>query len=272
MSPRVDIAIVGGQKCGTTTLYRSLARHSGIFAPAAKESRAFTLNDDARDAALDALYADQSNRRGLHAYAHAWSVDSAIASMYRHNPDMQVIALTREPVERIWSAYRFAVDNGWETLGLADALAAESARRQGTRIEQFELQYVQNSHYEGHIARLHHHFPTSNVHVLDMATLQDASSTALAPLLRALALEPDTLPPLPSQNAASNSKSATLQRWILGESPLKRLVRRTASPHWKTRIHQHLTAPVLSWNRRPAAPSQLTDDARALITAALDAS
>ncbi len=272
MSVRVDIAIVGGQKCGTTTLYRSLARHSALFAPAAKESRAFTLDDDARNAALQALYAEQGNRRGLHAYAHAWSLDSAIAAMYRHNPSMQLVALTRDPVERIWSAYRFAVANGWETLPLADALAAESGRRQGTRIEQVELQYVGNSRYDAHLAALHRHFPKTQVHVLQMTALGDASSTALAPLLQALELDTETLAPLTSQNTASNAKSATLQRWILGESLLKRLVRQTVSPHWKTRIHQHLTAPLLSWNREPAVPSVLTQDARALISAALDAS
>jgi hypothetical protein len=272
VSARVDIAIVGGQKCGTTTLYRSLARHPSIFAPNAKESRAFTLDDDARDTALQALYSGQGNRRGLHAYAHAWSMDSAITSMYRHNPAMHLVALTRDPVERIWSAYRFAVANGWETLDLADALAAESGRRQGTRIERVELQYVRNSQVQMHVARLHRHFPESNVHVLKMADLGDASGDTLTALLTALGLEGQALAPLPAQNTASNPKSTRLQRWILGESRLKRWVRHTVPPHIKSRIHQHLTAPVLSWNRLPAAPSVLTDDARALINAALDPS
>jgi hypothetical protein len=270
VSARVDIAIVGGQKCGTTTLYRSLARHPDITAPTAKESRAFTLDDDARDAALDVLY--PTGKRTLHAYAHAWSLDSAIASMYRHNPAMQLIALTRDPVERIGSAYCFAVANGWETLALADALAAESDRRQGTRIERVELQYVGNSSYDKHITRLLQYFPRAQVHVLETTALGDGSSTALAPLLQALGLHNATLPPLPSQNTASFTKNAALQHWILGDSLAKRFVRRTLSPRLKSRIHQHVTAPVLSWNRRSAPPHILTDEARALINAALDAS
>lgn len=272
MSVRVDIAIVGGQKCGTTTLYRSLARHPQVFAPAAKESRAFTLSDSERDAALSALYTEQSTPFALHAYAHAWAIDRAVASMYRHNPSMKLVALTRDPVERVWSAYRFAVANGWERLPLEEALAAEVDRRRGTRIERVELQYVRNSRYDEHIARLHRYFPAASVHVITMSQLGDASDSALAPLLRALGLQTEGLPPLPAQNTASNTKSAALQRWILGESTLKQAARRAIPPRWKARIHTHVTAPILLWNRVAAPPAALSDDARALITAALDAS
>lgn len=260
---RIDAAIIGGQKCGTTSLYRALAQHADVFAPSAKESRAFTLDDDARDRTLRHRYRHAS-RLTLHAYAHAWAVPGVMSSMYRHNPNMRLVALTRDPVDRVWSAYHFARKNGWETLDIHAALAAEHARRGGSRIERVELQYVANSRYDVLISGVVDVFGAEALRVVPMTQLGEMSSVQLAPIYDHLGLPAAEQPGHRRQNVASTPRFAPVHRLALGESSIKRWARSVLPTPLKQRIHQHLVGPVLRWNTvhapLPAVPDAVRDD------------
>jgi len=261
---RVDAAIIGGQKCGTTTLFHALARHPGVNAARAKESRAFLLPPRPRQAALNSLFDDQDGLT-LHAYAHAWSKPAAIHAMWEHNPAMRLIALTRPPVERVWSAYQFARRNGWESLPLGDALAAEASRSTGDHIEATELQYVANSRYDALIQNVAKVFPAEQLLVLSLDALADADTHALAPILSHLGLADANLSPLPRKNTASTTRIGALHRMALAESLPKRVARTLLPPRLKGAIHQHITHRLLRWNTVQTPPKPLPSEDRALI-------
>ena len=178
--------------------------------------------------------------------------------------------MTRDPVERVWSAYNFAVANGWESLSLADALAAEDRRRHGSHTERVELAYVYNSRHDAHIARIQRYYPESQVHVLTLSQLADASGRTLAPLLQQLELPSVALPALPPQNTAMTPKSVRLQRWVVGESRVKRALRATIPARWKVGFHKHISTSLLSWNRTVSTPRPMSPADRALNHAALE--
>ena len=58
-----DFLIIGGQRCGTTTLYQALSRHPSIAPPLRKEPQYFTLHADKGDGLYRAHFPTNGQRR-----------------------------------------------------------------------------------------------------------------------------------------------------------------------------------------------------------------
>ncbi len=72
--------------------------------------------------------------RGEASVWYLYSKDVA-QSIYEFNPDAKIIIALRDPVEMVYSLFRFAIKTGSETIrSFRDALAAEPARSRGERL------------------------------------------------------------------------------------------------------------------------------------------
>lgn len=139
-------AVIGAQKAGTTSLFRYLAHHQDVTAPRLKEIHFFDLH-----------YA-----KGMRWYAAHFPVRRGAftgeASPYylfhprvpermaRHLPDIKLIALLRNPVDRAWSHYNYEVQYGTERLGFREAL-----ERERRVIEQETARLLRNDRYVSHV-------------------------------------------------------------------------------------------------------------------------
>lgn len=129
-----DFIIGGAPRSGTTWLCHLLARHPeiGLARPIAPEPKFFLV---------DELY-----RRGLPYYAERWfdrlaqgvigekstnylESPAAAERIARDLPNVRLVFLLRDPVERAFSNYRWSRAHGHETLDFPTALAAEPSRR-----------------------------------------------------------------------------------------------------------------------------------------------
>jgi sulfotransferase family protein len=128
----MDFIVIGGQKAGTTTFWHHLASHPQVFVPESKEAPFFSH---------DAQYL-----RGLewHRARHFAAappgallgtvtphymmgtpdapVGRIAARIHKALPDVRLIALLRDPVERALSQYRMSVRRGLETRSFAGAV------------------------------------------------------------------------------------------------------------------------------------------------------
>jgi hypothetical protein len=143
LRPLPEVLLLGAMRAGTTFLHRALSAHPGIAPMRIKEPQFFTLHWAEGAAAY---------RRGAPLRGPQWayrlvgrrrplSIDAS--PYYLFHPEaprrasallgarFKAIVLLRDPAERAWSHYRFAVARGWETLPFEDALAAEEARLAG---------------------------------------------------------------------------------------------------------------------------------------------
>jgi hypothetical protein len=142
LRPLPDFLIVGAQKAGTTSLYSYLRRHPGISGPFWKEVSFF----DRHYARGIAWYRGHFPTVARHAYAKGRHeldliVGEASPSYLFHPlapervaallPDVRLIALLRDPVERAFSHYNHEVALGREALSFEDALAREEERMRG---------------------------------------------------------------------------------------------------------------------------------------------
>jgi lipopolysaccharide transport system ATP-binding protein len=144
--------IIGGIRCGTTSLIRYLGRHPDVRTPATKEVHYYDWNYHRGSNwyrswfPIKALRGDSTVIAGESSPAYLMDpqVPERVAEAM---PQTRLILLVRDPVERAHSHYRLRKHRGIETAKtFAEALAdeprrmqsaSEPGRRQGIRIDNY---------------------------------------------------------------------------------------------------------------------------------------
>ncbi len=108
---------------------------------------------------------------------------TAIARIAEYNPDMRLIAVLRDPIDRAYSAWNMEVARRNETLPFSDAIKQEGRRlRAEPTLQHRFFSYLDRGLYAQQIERISRHFPRDRIHVLltedlnaPVATMQKAA-------------------------------------------------------------------------------------------------
>lgn len=126
-----SLIVIGGQKCGTTSLYRYLLQNRDIVPPVKKEPGFF----DRRWSRGVSWYRENfplrlpnPNAITLEASTGYISYPHAPPRVAEALPDVKLVALLRNPIDRAWSHYHHTVRLGHEPLPFGRALRAEGER------------------------------------------------------------------------------------------------------------------------------------------------
>jgi len=129
-----DFIIAGAPRCGTTWLYQLLDKHPAISLahPIQPEPKFFLVDDE--------------YQKGIRYYRKKWFSDvsadkicgekstnylenSIVAErIKKHIPDIKLIFILRNPVDRAYSNYLWSKKNGYEQCSFARALVLEAER------------------------------------------------------------------------------------------------------------------------------------------------
>jgi Sulfotransferase domain len=140
---RPNLFIVGAPKCGTTSLARSLAAHPSVYMSPRKEPLFFGVDLETariKTSIEPSRYVEWfrcAHDEAVIGEASVWYLRSATAAqeINSFDPDARIIVMLRNPVDLLQSLHAQQIRSGNENLvDLSDALAAESARRQGKRM------------------------------------------------------------------------------------------------------------------------------------------
>ena len=134
-----DCLIIGAQKAGTTTLYLSLLDHPNVVGPDLREIDFFSYQYKkglnwyrARFPASILRFYETQVRSAPFLTCESspsYMLDPRAPGRARkHLPQVKIVALLRDPVERAYSHYRMMVRFGYEELSFAAATAAEEER------------------------------------------------------------------------------------------------------------------------------------------------
>jgi len=145
--PMPNFLIIGAAKAGTTAVYAYLSQHPQVFMSEWKEPSFFALEGNptpfagprdavgerqrTRDLArYQALFRDVTDQRAIGEASTLYLfTDQAAARIRRYLPDVKLMAILRNPVERAYSAYRYLRRDEREPLPtFEEALAAEESR------------------------------------------------------------------------------------------------------------------------------------------------
>lgn len=158
LEPRLLIA--GGQRCGTTSMYRALSQHPGILKPVLRKGvHYFDVAYD-RDMAwyrshfpLKATAKFASRRVGHDPLTFESSPYYLFHPLAPRRigtdlPGVKVIVLVRDPAERAYSAHAHELARGFETEPFERALALEEERLLGE-----EARLIVQPSYQSHAHR-----------------------------------------------------------------------------------------------------------------------
>jgi hypothetical protein len=208
--------LVGAQRAGTTSLFRALMSHPLIHsANYHKGVNYFDVNYH-RDFAWyrghfpthAALRARTRGAAGepltFEASGYYMFHPCAAERMARHLPDVRILAMLRDPVERAYSAWKHELARGYETESFEQALSLEDRRLAGQvdrmvadpGYQSFSHRhhaYLRRGQYAEQLLRLRQFFAPHQFHVIDSESFFEQPESTYAGVLDFLGL-PHLLP------------------------------------------------------------------------------
>ena len=176
--------VIGAQRSGSTALYRHLAAHPRILPPLRKEVHYFDFQYAKGRAWYLAHFPGihkrlTGNYRAITFDASPYYMVHPLAPerIRAFNPDMKLIAILRNPVDRALSHYNHETRRGVETLTFEEAIAAEPERLAGAERElkqaphcyshrHHHFSYLDRGRYVHHLEPWLEHFPRKHLLVL----------------------------------------------------------------------------------------------------------
>jgi hypothetical protein len=137
-----DFLILGAQRGGTTSLFRSLEQHPDVVSSSRKEIHYFDYQMDRGDRWYRGhfplrLWQTVRRRQGRppfrtgEATPYYFACPQAPRRAFGAVPGARLIVLLRNPIDRAWSHFRMARGQNTESLSFEDALRAEPERLRG---------------------------------------------------------------------------------------------------------------------------------------------
>ncbi len=196
--------IIGGMKCGTSSLHGYLTQHPQVIAPLRKEVHYFDVNHDRGELWYRANFG-KTGEPGLNVDSSPYYLLHPCAPARAHAllSQAKLIALLRDPVRRAYSHYWHEHDKRREWLSFEDAIAAEPDRlgdaeqrlargEIGQSAAHQHFSYLARGRYAVQLRRWLQFYPRASLLVL---RFEDLAADPMAALNRTLAFL--DLPPLP---------------------------------------------------------------------------
>lgn len=195
--PTVDLRlmpsylIVGGQRCGTTSLQELLSTHPQISTPFMRKGIHYFDTSFTRGSAwYQAHFPFRSRNSRITGEASPYYLFHPAVPQRIHDliPEVKIVILLRDPVERAISHHKHEVRRGFEELDVGPALEAEPQRLEGEEAQLLEdpsyrsynhqhFSYVARGLYAKQVSRYLDLFP-GNVLTLEAESMwNDPAST-----------------------------------------------------------------------------------------------
>lgn len=159
-----NFIIIGGLKCGTTSIHHYLGLHPEIQMSKPKELN-FFVTELNWDLGLDwyaSRFDDRFKVRGESSphYTNLPRYDGVAERIHTHCPDARLLYMVRDPIKRILSHWAHATGAGYETRGMTDVLTDP------------DTQYVNRSKYWMQLQPYLEHFDRSQIEIVTQEELQ----------------------------------------------------------------------------------------------------
>lgn len=232
-----DFIVVGAQRCGTTSLFRALEQHPQVVRP--------TLNKGVNYFDLDyhrgkgwyrahfPLTATVRRRVGADHPAAVFEASGyymfhphAARRIARDLPNVKIVAMLRDPVERAYSAWKHESARGFDALSFEEALALEEDRTAGERARMMSdptyqshdfrhFSYTARGDYVAQLRAFYDVLPRGQVHVVYSEQFFDHPQAEFAELESFLGLDHATGLVFDQHNARSSAPMDPVTRTAL---------------------------------------------------------
>lgn len=113
---------IGPDKSGSTWLFEQFMKHPGIFVPEAKDLYFFDKNYH-RGLGWYESFFNRCSERMIGEISHDYLFSKlSIERIHSNYPDIKLLSILRNPIDKIWSHYLFLIRSGITTSSFEDAL------------------------------------------------------------------------------------------------------------------------------------------------------
>lgn len=194
--PLVTFLGCGAQKSGTSALDNYLRQHPEICLPAKKEIHYFDNEYNFRYHNVNyAKYHSFFKMTQAHTIAGEvtpaymyW--DSAMKRIWEYNPEIKILILLRNPIQRAYSHWNMNRVKGAEQLSFLDAVSPRNERlRSKLPFQNKKFAYLDRGHYTSQIRRIFRFFPREQVLIKRSSSLSHDPVGTLAEIFGFLGVE-----------------------------------------------------------------------------------
>jgi hypothetical protein len=202
-----EALLVGGIRCGSTSLFAALTRHAQVIAPSRKEIHFFDLHFDRGVNWYRSFFPVRGHAVSLDATPSYLVHPEAAARAHSIVPEARVIAVLREPADRAWSHYRYRRAKGSETLPFREVVerALTDASKSPAGFDRVrDISIIEAGLYAPQLRRWLDSFVEDRVFVIDSRDVF-RSDSALIEVQRFMGLPPIEMQ-LPRVNTAPEER------------------------------------------------------------------
>lgn len=212
-----NFIIVGGKKCGTTSIASILRGHPDVFVPELKEVHFFDYESKVARGIpyYETFFADATNEKVIMDvspnYMYVGNVPERIKTL---TPDVKLIFFLRNPVNRAYSHYWDHVRRQAEPLDFENALERKNS-------------YIEKSLYHKHLIRFFSVFDKNDILLLKSEEFFDSPQSCLEKLAAFLEISPRAFKEIRmKENYSRLPRSASLEKFFLSSGPVIRTIRK----------------------------------------------
>ena len=285
-----NFLIAGERRCGTTMLAEILRGHPDIFLWERYDKRWF-IEDEVKTPDLDQLEKDWEETHDIADYLSLFDIPEARgkkaigeksadylywwqahARIKRFLPNVRLIVILRNPVNRAWSHYWNEVAKGRESLTFEEAMDREPERIARSLYERYNFSYLDRGRYASNLKRLFSTFDPERVKIITLEDMIDNREGTAREVFSFLGVEKDA--PLPAPERKNPNWGMEPRPWIKGV-PMKtiaktyrKIVKKVSKPFFQNldarraflvRMCTPFYVPARSLRMKPETRTRLTE-------------
>lgn len=230
-----DFLVLGGMRCGSTTLYNALKNHPDLYLPEQKELHFFDGRNDELGKDLEAYKSlftrAKKNQLCAEVTPDYLSCKNSFQNIQNTFDQLKCVVILREPIARAVSHYRLSIAAGFEVLSIDDAFQQEQERlKQRNEIADIYHSYLERSDYLAGLDRYASAFGQQNLHVMFLEELNRSPELALNQLCGFLNITPFSQEQAVTLTRPTNTSEGLLSAKRPQLSRLKKRILQTLSP------------------------------------------
>jgi len=208
MNKKVNLFVIGAQKCGTTSLVHLLKNHPEVATMTIKEGQFFTAwKDKYPEMTPEDFYASRFKKEAKvmidasTSYSFYGNGEKAVQRIMDYNPQAKFIYIVREPIERTISHYQHALVRGAHLKPIDEAVLSG--------------RFINNSKYFSCILPFTEKVSNENLLILDLRELIlfNADIRKQLSIFMEIELENDIQFPVSNQSVGQEIASYTYRKW-----------------------------------------------------------
>ncbi|MEM9922929.1 MAG: sulfotransferase [Cyanobacteria bacterium P01_D01_bin.50] len=229
--PLPNFLIVGTPKAGTTAIYNYLNQHPQIYLPSFKEPHFFSFEGESKPhwgintlEEYSQLFEGVSHEKAI-GEASTWYLYSQTAAqrIKHHIPDVKLIAILRNPVDRAYSSWGFRVQSSWEPI--TDFKKAIEAQRTKNR-SGWDFDYLNVGFYYIQLKRYFDLFSRDQIRVYLYEDFKKDAMAVIQDIFAFINVEDSFKPNISVQhNVTKMTTNQWLNKFLSRQSGVKSLVK-----------------------------------------------